>query len=349
MVCGCIPKQLGVKTFKKEWKPPEGKTDERQEVRVQLFVNEVGAINSAAETWEADFWLRAVWKDPHLFEVRGSDEDFRADWDDPEWFQPRLEVVNSENIDLVQEQKFVDGDEVYLEQRYRGALASEMDLHSFPFDHQDLRIDVESTFYALGLIKLVTASEDAPYHSKKCEEHSEFRLIRSYLDTTVNKVEFVTEDDADFERYSLKLSVARRPGFFIGKVGLVNLIIVLIGVSVSFLGPENAGPRITVTCTMLLTVVAFQFTVDSVMPKIGYFTLMDYLLFVCYGVLSGSILQSLVQYQKVSAPGCLYSQDQLFQADLGGFIAQVVVLVGAAVLLSIYGGGRDLLSARLVA
>jgi hypothetical protein len=41
--------------------------------------------------------------------VRGSDEDFRADWDDPEWFQPKLEVVNSQALDIVLEQKFVRG------------------------------------------------------------------------------------------------------------------------------------------------------------------------------------------------------------------------------------------------
>lgn len=206
-ICGCIP---WVREVKQPPRVYEGNEEGRHEVRVQIFLNSIGKIDSSTETWECDFWLRAVWTDPHLFEVRDSDADFREDWDDPAWFQPKLEVVNSQALDIVLEQKFVDEDEIFLEQRWRGTLHSDMNLRAFPYDHQELRIDVESSFHATAFIKLVTAEEDASLFSVKCEDHSEFSIVRAKLESTINGLEFVTEDDADFQRYSLVLHVADR-------------------------------------------------------------------------------------------------------------------------------------------
>lgn len=334
MVFGCIPVKVTPAPVRRVFELAEGEVDERHEVRVQIFINSIGRIDSSSETWEADFWLRAVWRDDHLFEVRGSDDDFRADWDDPAWFQPRLEVVNSQDLTLVMEQKFVDTDEIYLEQRWRGTLHSDMDLHAFPYDQQKLHIDVESSFHATKFIKLVTAAEDAALYSHKCTEHSEFQINRGALDTTINKVEFVTEDDADFERYSLILHVSRRPGFYVGKVGLVNLICVVIGCSISFISPESPGDRLAINSTMFLTLVAFQFVIADQMPKISYFTLLDYLVLICYVIMIANVTQTIVQYNRSYAG---VDPAILFTDDYNGFIALMAILFGAALLLSYYG------------
>jgi len=312
----------------------EGPDEDRHEVQVQIFLNSIGKIDSSTETWECDFWLRAVWTDEHLFEVRGSDEDFRADWDDPEWFQPKLEVVNSQALDCILEQKFVDGDEIYLEQRWRGTLHTDMDLHVFPYDHQELRIDVESSFHATKFIKLVTNSEDAALYSYKCEDHSEFAIVRGHLEQQINKLEFVTEDDADFERYSLVVHVARRSGFYVFKVGLVNVICVVIGCSINFISPGNPGDKLGLTTTMFLTLVAFQFVIADQMPKISYFTLLDYLVLICYVIMITSVTQTLVQYNRFVAG---VDPTVLFHDDYTGFVGLMAILFGASIILSYYG------------
>lgn len=335
MVCGCIPRKVDLAPVRRVFELAEGEVDERHTVRVQIFINSIGRIDSSSETWEADFWLRAIWSDEHLFEVRNSDDDFRVDWDDPEWFQPRLEIVNSQNLALVMEQKFVDTDEIFLEQRWRGTLHSDMDLHSFPYDEQELRIDVESSFHACKFIKLVTAAEDAALYSRKCNDHSEFKINRAVLDNTINKVEFVTEDDADFERYSMIVHVSRRSGFYVGKVGLVNLICVIIGCSISFISPEKPGDRLGINSTMFLTLVAFQFVVAAQMPKIGYFTLLDYLVLVCYAIMMANCAAHLIQYNKTLRPG--WDHAAVFEEDVQGFVALMAILFGAAIFLSLYG------------
>jgi hypothetical protein len=335
MICGCIPRRVTHEPVRRIFELGPGEVDERHEVRVQIFINSIGRIDSSSETWEADFWLRAVWADEHLFEVRGSDDDFRTDWDDPEWFQPKLEIVNSQDLTLVMEQKFVDTDEIFLEQRWRGTLHSDMDLHAFPYDEQELRIDVESSFHATKFIKLATAAADAALYSRKCNEHSEFKINRGVLDTTINKVEFVTEDDADFERYSMILHVSRRPGFYVGKVGLVNLICVVIGCSISFISPEKPGDRLGINSTMFLTLVAFQFVVAAQMPKIGYFTLLDYLVLVCYAIMMANCAAHLIQFNKTLVDG--WDADLVFKEDVDGFISLMGILFGAALVLSLYG------------
>jgi hypothetical protein len=334
MICGCIPRIRKKIAEPRVFRLEEGEEDERHEVRLQVFVNSIGSIDSSTETWSADFWVRAIWKDDYLFEVRKAGQEFRLDWDDPGWFQPKLEVVNSHELDLVLEQKFVSGDEIYCEQRWRGSLHSDMDLRLFPYDRQYLRVDVESSFHATKFIKLVTAIDKAPLFSHKCQNHPEFKVLRGDLLNTISKLEFVTEDDADFERYSLTLLVERRSGFYVARVGFLNVICVLIGISIDFLDPGDPGKRLDITTTMFLTLVAFQFAVADSMPKISYFTLLDWMILICYFVMMATILQAIVQYNRSIAG---VSEADLFTADVDGFITLCAVLLGSVVLLSVYG------------
>jgi len=193
---------------------------------------------------------------------------------------------------------------------------------------------VESSFHATKFIKLVTAAEDAALYSHKCEDHSEFSIVRGYLDQQINKLEFVTESDADFERYSLVLAVARRSGFYVFKVGLVNVLCVVLGCCINFISPGAPGDRLGMTTTMFLTLVAFQFVIADQMPKISYFTLLDYLVLLCYTIMVADVINTLVQFNRSIAgvdPGVM------FVDDYEGFIGLMSILVGAAVLLSYYG------------
>lgn len=335
--CGCIP------TVKPKPKPnleqemvtfKEGEVDERHVIKVQIFVNSVIAVESSTESWYADFWVRSVWTDDYLFTVRKSGETFRADWDDPGWFQPKLEVVNSRELDLILEQRFVEGDEIFCEQRWRGTLHSDMDLRLFPFDRQRLRIDVESSFHATKFIHIVSAVPNAALYSRNCAKNPEFKVLRGDLVNSNNKLEFITEDDAVFQRYSLVLTVERRSGFYVARVGFLNVICVLIGTSIDFIDPSNPGKRLGITTTMFLTLVAFQFAVAESMPKISYFTLLDYMVLICYFVMGATIIQSIVQYNRFNNGE---DPDLLFEADLNGFIALVAILFGSVACLSFYG------------
>lgn len=130
------------------------------------------------------------------------------------------------------------------------------------------------------------------------------------------------------------LHVSRRSGFYVGKVGLVNLICVITGCSISFLSPEKPGDRLGINSTMFLTLVAFQFVVAAQMPKIGYFTLLDYFVLVCYAIMMANCATHLVQFNRFQQG---WDADVLFKADVEGFIGLMVVLFGAALLLSLYG------------
>lgn len=334
LVCGCIPRIRQKHLEPRVFSLAEGEEDERHEVRVQIFVNSLNTIDSSTETWIADFWVRTIWKDEYLLEVRKSGEEFRVDWDDPSWFQPKIEVVNSHNVNLVLEQKFVIGDEIFCEQRWRGSLHSDMNLQMFPFDQQKLRIDLESSFHAVKFIKFVTALEDAPLFSEKCRNNPEFNILHGKLSSSINKVEFITEDDADFERYSLTLLVERKSGFYVARIGFLNILCVLIGMSIDFLDPSDPGKRLNITTTMFLTLVAFQFAVADSMPKISYFTLLDYMVLICYFVMAATIIQAIVQYNRYEAGE---SAEVLFEADLSGFFALVALLFGSVLVLSGYG------------
>jgi len=309
--------------------------EQKVRVKVQIFVNSLGKIDSSTETFESDFWVRASYSDPHLAEAENPESDFRSDWEDLAWFNPRLEVVNSHQLDSITEQKFVDDGQIIIEHRYRGTLFTDMHLHLFPFDSQLLHIDVESTFFSEQQIELVSHSPSAPLYSMDID-HSEFDIDRAYVERKSNTLEWVEDDKAGgtFGRYSLIMEVSRKSGFYIRKVGLVYVLSVIIGIVPCFMNPDDIGNRLQITTTAFLTLVAFQFVIADSMPKIGYSTRLDITVDWCYFIMLASCILTVVQFNfifqsRLEAP-------DIFVYDLYGFLAMMFILLGVMAWLGFH-------------
>jgi len=156
-------------------------------------------------------------------------------------------------------------------QRYSGALVFGYDAHRFPFDTQNIVITLLSAEYAEDKIvitvdELVTGRNPAKFD------------IPDWLFSDVNAL-ITTKHleilDRDYSIFEFHIPAERRSGYFIWKVILPLMLIVFMSWTVFWINPSQVGPQISMSATSMLTLIAFQFAMGSMLPRLSYFTIMD--------------------------------------------------------------------------
>jgi hypothetical protein len=75
--------------------------------------------------------------------------------------------------------------------------------------------------------------------------------------------------------YEFRIAARRQVGFYLWKVILPLGLIVAMSWTVLWISPVQFGPQIGLSATAMLTLIAFQFALVNVLPKLAYFTILD--------------------------------------------------------------------------
>jgi hypothetical protein len=139
---GCaVPEHLA-----RERPGPDG---EPVAVEVRIFLIDLLGVNDAAESFGVDFLFDLRWRDPRLSAAAlgGSLED--CSFDLFEVWDPRIKLLNLRQAGLRQELDVdVDaGGRVRVVKRISADFSSPLGLRDFPFDSQELRIQLASYEY----------------------------------------------------------------------------------------------------------------------------------------------------------------------------------------------------------
>ncbi len=104
----------------------------------------------------------------------------------------------------------------------------------------------------------------------------------------------VIRADKPFSRLTLAIDIKRKSGFYLWKILLPLLIIVMLSWSVFWMVEENFGMRVRLAATGVLTVVAYQFAVAKDLPRVGYLTLMDKITVISFMLLATTVMESYI-------------------------------------------------------
>jgi len=77
------------------------------------------------------------------------------------------------------------------------------------------------------------------------------------------------------------------------KLILPFVLIVLMSWGVFWVSPTQVGPKIGMSTTSMLTLIAFQFATGNLLPKLSYFTIMDEFIAACTVLVFLALLGSL--------------------------------------------------------
>ena len=202
-------------------------------------------------------------------------------------------------------------------------LHNKFDLRSFPFDKQKLIITLNS-----GLLdKNLAAISD--YSIKNLKNFSDnnningWNIINSFI-VYDSKKEVITGKYESTVNFIIE--VERKYEYYVYKVIIPILLILMICWSSVFISPKELESRLTITIVCLLSLIAYNFVIDSELPKLGYLTVMDWIILVSYIYATIPNFLSIIAFKLYSSNKrlCIQIEDK---ARLYGPLSYVLIVL----------------------
>jgi hypothetical protein len=251
------------------------------DVGVGIKLQQIANIDQKAENYDAVATLIMEWTDPDLA--------FRADECKCE-FQlytakdfvsyatregigwPEFTLLNQQNNRWIQNDYIVvwpDGRAFYFERFTTTFQAPDFDFRQFPFDTQEFYIQVQS-LYGTSLVQL-SASDQSEISTQLGEE--EWQITR-FETETFDQTSSLGNETSNFV---YRFFAHRYLSFYIFRIFVPMILIIVVAWITFFM--EDYGKRVDATTANLLLFIAFNFTIANDLPRLGYLTFMDTLLF----------------------------------------------------------------------
>ena len=237
------------------------------EVSLGFRLIDVTEIDDISQSITADFLLVQSWTDPRLAEFDGCNFSLDEIW------TPNIDVINSGRL-FKRLRELVDVQEagaVRYVQRFRGALVFPYRAHRFPFDQHDIVISLLSLDYGENDVVLVI-DENITGPGTRGFNIPDWTIVSA---TAATSQQYVEVYDRTHILFSFDILAKRISDYYVWKVILPLILIVAMSWTVFWIDPAQFGPQIGMSATSMLTLIAFQFAMTSILPRLSYFTIMD--------------------------------------------------------------------------
>jgi len=246
-------------------------------VECKVIFLKIGEIETLKEQYNAEVYVQAKWREP---ELDGLSAEKLAEVDFNYYWNPNLYVENAQSQTKEKVWSTAVLDEVgecYIIERRRmkGVFAETLELNDFPFDCQDLTVTITTERSEKELELVPDLKEDSAVNLTQFVEQQEW-TIHQYIETNIalrfNEYSYSKQKHPVF---AVTSRASRKPGYFYWNIFLVMFFISTLSFATFSVKPELPQNRLQLTFTLLLTKVAFKFTVSQSLPRISYLTYLD--------------------------------------------------------------------------
>ncbi len=250
-------------------------------VKVGVRLQQITDIDQKAENYGAVVSIRMEWDDPRLAFSPDSCEcrfKFFTQKDFDQFITltgglwPEFTLFNQQNNRWTQNRLAVvepDGHATYFERFTTTFQAPDFNFRQFPFDTQQFFIRIDSIFGEESVF-----FSDLADFTEVGDQLGEEEFYVTASDTQVTSETDVTGNVTS--RYSFHFTAKRHLAFYILRIFVPLGLILLVSWFTFFL--RDYSKRIEATSANLLVFVAFNFTIGSELPRLGYLTFMDSIL-----------------------------------------------------------------------
>ena len=245
---------------------------EPTEVQILLFVIDVDELDSADQSFAASVYIQASWKNPFL-RHKGPGPMHRNVSD---VWSPRLAITGQQMAWLTYPEAVEiepDGTVVY-RQKVWGRFSQPLQLVDFPFDRQELTIQIVAAGLMEEHVKMVSLVNAQGRTSSIAEEFSlpDFEVVSWNAGP---KAYNPVDEGPGVAGYELRMVVQRRSMYFILKVIVPLCLIVIMSWLPRWIDPDEIGTNIGISTSAFLTLVAYLFAITVLLPRVSYITRMD--------------------------------------------------------------------------
>jgi hypothetical protein len=282
-------------------------------VEVGIWVVDINSIDSVAQSFKANIFIVLKWTDARLSHEGKAAKRLPLD----EIWSPNVLIANEFGIVRTSYPPTVqieaDGTVTY-RQRHQGSFTQPLKLNNFPFDRHTFSIQLVAQNSITEEIDLVPYLQFAQYGMKDSAG------IANNISLPDWSIENYAAGPAPYELtptlqaagYQLVFEAERNAGHYIWKVILPLVLIVCMSWIVFWIDPSRFEAQISLATTSMLTLIAYRFTSDAIVPMVEYMTRLDGF------ILSGSVLVflTLIQASLTGHLHALYKTDMAIKIDI---------------------------------
>ncbi len=258
-----------------------GTSAQPQQVRTGIYVMNLYSLNMDEHSFYADFY---VW-----FKWRG-----------------RIDPTNIEFVNVIEKWSMdktgFDGDSTpvtlkdgtkYKIMRIEGRFFHAFALNAFPLDRHALDIQIENPDYPAD--SLVYVPDTVSTGVRRTLDLGGWNQVGHRMESRVHDygTDFgnAQENARHYSNLTFLLTLVRPLSYFLLKMLLPLIIIVLVSLGALLLHPTHIDTRSSLPIGGLLTAVFLQQSYSDALPDTGYMVLMDKIYLLCYALISLVLLQ----------------------------------------------------------
>jgi hypothetical protein len=274
---------------------PTGLTIIREPIKVKagIFVDQITEVNQRGENYGAVGDLVLEWQDPayafnpdtcqctsktlSLPDFERFNVEHGLKW-------PRFVFFNQQGKRWSQGETFwifTSGRVQYYERFSATFQAPDFDFRKFPFDTQKFFIHLESVDpeeeYVFTLYPEYTGL------GKQLGEEEWY-----FVQHNVKVSSTLAPDGAAYSRYSFQLLARRHLSYYVFRIFIPLLLISMVSWVAFFL--KDYSKRVDISGANLLVFIAFNFTIGSDLPRLGYLTFLDTILIIAFIVTALAVI-----------------------------------------------------------
>jgi hypothetical protein len=199
-------------------------------------------------------------------------------------------------------------------------------LKSFPFDKQKIIFKLSNDRYQLDQWKAMPTSWSLISATQFMKDNP----ISGWNITNFD-LEFKAFYDPLYEVYNdgfeMVFEIERKSGYYIFKLILPIILILMVCWSVVWINPKELESRLTITIVCLLSLIAYNFVIDKDLPKLEYFTVLDWIIFVSYIYATIPNFLSIISFRLLSSKKKIKINIELIGKRYGALSYVLVILI----------------------
>jgi len=265
------------------------------QVFVGIWIVDITNIDSAQQNFTADIAVVLRWKDVRLAHTGTGLAHYALD----QIWTPRVGIANETNsvVRKFPESAEVEPDGTVLyRQRYVGSFTQPLRLQSFPFDRQDFGIQFVAIRYQPDEVAFVP---DENWIRDGVPQAAGMSPSVTLADWTVERWDakasvYTLTPRMQYSGYVFEFTARRNVEYYILKVILPLVLIVMMSWSVFWTEPTNSNTQFSIAVTSMLTLIAYRFAVDTQLPRLPYMTRLDVFFLISTLLVFFSLIEVLV-------------------------------------------------------
>jgi len=264
-------------------------------VSYAVWVSDIKQIDSVAQTFSASIVLLLRWRDSQLAHGGTEGKQFALE----NIWHPGVLIANEtgETERSLPEVADVapDGTAVY-RQRVIGTFSQSLNLRAFPFDRGTFGVQIIALGHRPEEIQFVPDEVAVSAGMRDGIGLAERLTIQDWNVTsaTTRVAPYRVTPGFELAAYSFEFTAVRRAHHFLIKVIIPLVLIVAMSWAVFWIEPDDANTQMAIAVTVMLTLIAYRFTIDADVPKLPYLTRLDAFVLMSTVLVFLSIIEVLV-------------------------------------------------------